>query len=171
MLNQAIHSMKTAALIYLCFFTAMVAAAQAGNRPDSLVLKELNARFNHNFVTGDTLSHSQILHPSFVYISASGEYINRGKYLANWQHGFNGHIYWDYRDERIQIFGTTALVHATNKYIIRQHGKERSGMAIYTDIYIKEDGVWKCVQAQVGAVQPSFYPADKTIVRQYDFRK
>ncbi len=143
----------------------------AAAQTDMEVLKKLNATFIHNYVTNDTVSHNKIIHKDFVYISSTGKYVNRKDYLAAWAHGFDGTIYWDYRDERINIFGNMALVHATNKFIIIQDGKEITGMALYTDVYVKENGEWKCVQAQIGKVLPENYPADNTIVKKYDFRK
>lgn len=144
--------------------------AQKNHMPDMKVLERLNARFIHNFVTNDTASHSKIIHKDFVYISSNGEYVNRKKYLEDWAHGFNGISYWDYRDERISIFGNIALVRATNKMITQRDGKEILSMVMYTDVYIKESGQWLCVQAQISKVSPEFYPPDETIVKKYDFR-
>ena len=137
---------------------------------DQEILRELNARFIHNFVTNDTFNHSKIIHKDFVHITSQGQYIKRDEYLRNWANGFRGYVYWDYRDERINIFGTTALVHATNKYLVRIDEKEFSGMTMYTDIYIKENGEWKCIQAQITKLSPEYYPGDETIVKKYDYR-
>jgi hypothetical protein len=42
------------------------------------------------------------------------------------------------------------------------------GMTLYTDTYVKENGTWKCIQAQITTVDPVNYPADETIVRKYN---
>lgn len=131
-------------------------------------LKALNAKFIHNFVTNDTASHSKIIHPDFVCLRSDGQYVNRKDYLLEWAHGYDGFKYWDYRDERITVFGTTALVRSQNKFIFVKDGKEVSGMATYTDVYIKEHGEWKCIQAQIGKVTPENYASDATIVRKYE---
>jgi hypothetical protein len=139
-------------------------------KTDMEQLKMLNATFIHNFVTMDTISHSKIIHPDFICISSDGRYINRKDYLDWWQHGFDGYKYWDYRDEQIKVFGSMALVHACNKWIVMREGKETTGMSMYTDTYIKENGQWKCVQAQITKLSPENYPGDETIVRKYDYR-
>lgn len=133
-------------------------------------LRELNARFIHNFVTNDTIAHSKIIHPRFVCITTDGKYVNRSDYLSSWAHGFDGFKYWDYRDENIQLFNGVALVHARNKYVVTRDGKEITGMSMYTDVYVKEDGEWKCIQAQISRVSPENYPGDETIVKKYDYR-
>lgn len=134
-------------------------------------LKRLNARFIHNFVTSDTASHSRIIHRDFIHVSSEGKYTARKDYLENWVHGFEGIVYWDYRDEDIRIFGNTALIHSQNKCISLKNGKEETSFWMYTDTYIKENGEWKCIQAQIARVSPAYYAADETIVRKYDLRK
>ena len=135
------------------------------------VLKKLNARFIHNFVMSDTASHSRIIHRDFIHVSSEGKYTARKEYLENWVHGFDGIVYWDYRDEDIRIFGSTALIHSQNKCISIKDGKEQVSYWMYTDTYIKENGEWKCIQAQIAKVAPQNAAADETIVRMYDYSK
>jgi hypothetical protein len=132
-------------------------------------LSALNARFIHNFVTNDVKSHAAITHERFVCITARGAREARNDYLTRWATGFDPEmiVYWDYRDEHISIFDAVALVRATNKHIIRKDGMESTGMTTYTDIYIDENGEWKCIQAQLTPVSPQHFPGDETIVEKY----
>jgi ketosteroid isomerase-like protein len=145
----------------------MIAIAQTTD--DMATLKKLNATFIHNFVTNDTASHNRIIHRDFVYVTSNGNVIGRKEYLDNWAHGFDPKVfkYWDYRDEKIRIFGNTALVRSINKFIVVNDGKETTGMTIYTDTYVKENGEWKCVQAQITRLDEKFYRGDDKIVRKY----
>jgi hypothetical protein len=138
--------------------------------PDMEILKKLNAMFIHNFVTDDVASHNLIIHKDFIRISSEGEYTGRKKYLEDWVHGFGDIKYWDYRNEDIKIFGNMALVRSQDKCIIIEEGKELISYWMYTDTYIKENGQWKCVQAQIGKVSPEHFAGDETIVRKYDYR-
>jgi hypothetical protein len=140
------------------------------NTDDNLAqLRALNAKFIHNFVTNDVASHDKIIRPEFVCITSKGQWVNRKDYLESWKTGFDPEIYlyWDYRDEKITIVGNTALVRSVNKYTILVSGKEVTAMSQYTDTYVKENGVWKCLQAQLTTVSPENYPGDETIVRKY----
>ncbi len=132
-------------------------------------LRALNARFIHNFVANDVPSHDAITHERFLYISTSGARVDRAEYLRQWATGFDPEVivYWDVRDERIDVFGDFALVRATNKHIQRTGGQEVTGMTAYTDAYVREAGRWLCVQAQLTAVSPENYPGDETIVNSY----
>ena len=132
-------------------------------------LRALNRRFIHNFITNDVPSHDAILHPDFICITPAGVRVGRADYLRAWATGFDaGRIpYYDYRDEKIDVFGDTALVRSTNKRVGLNDGVETVGMTMYTDIYVRRDGTWKCVQAQITPVTPANYPSDDTIVRKY----
>jgi len=162
--------MKKIAFYLIFSIISLSLAAQKDDASDMAKLKTLNATFINNFVTNDTASHSKIIHKDFVCLTSSGKYINRKDYLDDWAHGFNGFNYWDYREEDIKIFGSTALVHAKCKYVVLRNGKEVTGMSMYTDTYVKENGKWTCVQAHITQVAPENYAADDTIVRKYDFR-
>jgi len=132
-------------------------------------LRALNARFIHNFVTNDVPSHDAILHPGFINIWPTGQRWDRVTYLKYWATAFDPQIivYWDVRDELITLIGDVALVRATNRHTRRREGKEVTGMTMYTDTYLFENGAWKCIQAQLTTVAPEHQPADDTIVSVY----
>jgi ketosteroid isomerase-like protein len=141
------------------------------SRPDEAMdeLRALNARFIHNFVTNDVASHDAILHPEFINIWPTGQRWDRATYLKYWATAFDPAItvYWDVRDELITVIGNVALVRSTNKHTRRRDGKEVTGMTMYTDTYLSENGAWKCIQAQLTTVDPQHQPADDTIVSVY----
>jgi hypothetical protein len=157
-------------ILLVVFFLSVLFQTRAQNNDDMLKLKNLNAKFINNFVTNDTASHSKIIHKNFVCITSDGRYLNRQDYLNGWAHGFDGFKYWDYRDENIQLFGNVALVHSRNKYVLERERREITGMSMYTDVYLKENGEWKCVQAQITKVSPENYSGDETIVKKYDYQ-
>jgi hypothetical protein len=136
---------------------------------DLKALRALNARFINNFITNDVPAHDAITHARFLYISTSGARVERAEYLRQWATGFDPDVilYWDVRDERIDVFGDCALVRATNKHVERIGGREVMGMTVYTDTWVREGGRWLCVQAQLTAVSPENYPGDEMIVNSY----
>lgn len=132
-------------------------------------LRALNARFIENFVTNDVASHDAILHPDFINIWPTGQRWDRATYLKYWATAFDPKVivYWDVRDGFITVIGNVALVRATNKHTRRRDGKETTGMTMYTDTYLFENGAWKCIRAQLTSVAPEHQPADDTIVSVY----
>jgi ketosteroid isomerase-like protein len=132
-------------------------------------LRALNARFIHNFTTNDVPGHDAILHKDFICIDPNGRRVGREEYLKRWGGQFDPDRipYYDYRNEKIDVFGDTALLRSTNKGVRMVDGREVTGMTKYTDIYVKDGGAWKCVQAQLTRVAPEHYPPNSTIVRKY----
>ena len=132
-------------------------------------LRAINAKFIHNFVTSDVKSHDEIIHDRFLCIMPDGSKWDRDAYLRYWATGFNPEVivYLDNRDEMITLYENVALVRATNKYIRRSNGEEKTSMTVYTDTYVREAGKWKCIQAQLTSVAPQNWPGDETIVRKY----
>ncbi len=134
-----------------------------------LDLRALNARFIENFIRNDVKSHDALLHRDFLYIRSNGARVDRETYLKGWATGFDPKVivYWDVRDELITRIGNVALVRATNKEIIRRDGRDRASMSTYTDTYVFEGGLWKCIQAQITPVAPDQEPGDDTIISVY----
>jgi hypothetical protein len=132
---------------------------------DLAILRELNKRFIHNFVTNDAAGHSAILHPDFVEIGTTGARQDRAAYLLEWATGFDPKVitYWDMRDENIAVYDDVALVRAATKWI--RNGV--TGMTCYTDTYLRVGSQWLCVQAQLTPVAEKNYPADSSIVCEY----
>jgi hypothetical protein len=75
-------------LFYVFAFFAMNIKGQSTD--DLTLLKAINAKFIHNFVTNDVPSHDKILHERFVYINSKGEWVDRQAYLKDWKTGFDG---------------------------------------------------------------------------------
>lgn len=132
-------------------------------------LRALNALFIHNFITNDIRSHDAILHADFIGVQSDGSRISRADYLERWATGFDPDviIYWDVRDEVINIVGNVALVRATNKHVMRHNGRDNTGMTTYTDIYLYANGRWSCIQAQITPIAPSKEPGDETVITVY----
>lgn len=114
-------------------------------------LQQLNAAFIRNFINGDTVAHNEIIHKDFICIQSSGAIVDRDTYMKGWAKGYsNGQFSsFGYTDESIRIFGNMALVCSRTVYT-KQSGSK--GNSVYTDVYIKENGRWRCVQAQITAV-------------------
>lgn len=135
---------------------------------DLAELRALNRRFIHNFVTRDVASHDALLHPRFHCITPGGARMERDDYLAYWATAFDPAVlvYWDLRDERIECFGALALVSATNRWIRNQRPAPVDGATCYTDTYVREDGRWRCVLAQLTPVAaPGELDSDGVVVR------
>lgn len=123
---------------------------------DRAMLSQLNAQFIKNFITQDVKAHNEIIHSDFVCIENNGSIIGREEYLKNWATDYqnSGLESFTYTDEFIRIFGNVALVRSRSVFTKKQNGKLVTGYSVYTDTYVKEQGRWWCVQAQMTPVRP-----------------
>jgi hypothetical protein len=118
---------------------------------DVMQLSALNAQFIQNFLHNDTVAHNKIIYKDFVCIVSNGNVVKRDDYMKGWSHGYDPSFYRSFamQNELIRIFGNTALVRAETVYRYIDNGKEAIGTTVYTDTYIKLDGRWWCIQAQL----------------------
>jgi hypothetical protein len=121
---------------------------------DTKTLSALNARFIKNFITQDTTAHNEIIHKDFVCINNNGSISPRNEYMNGWSNGYetSGYTSFSFTDELIRLFGNMALVRSRTVYTKLKDGKTIQGSSVYTDTYIKENGRWWCVQAQITPV-------------------
>jgi Domain of unknown function (DUF4440) len=152
--------MKNKYAFTLCFlsFIHPVATAQTMNEKNSDDFRELgklNSQFIRNFINSDTVAHNKIIHHDFVCIQSNGAIVTREEYMKGWATGYqdSGYTAFEKTDEHIRIFGNTALVRSKTPYTKLMDGKIIQGASVYTDTYIKENGRWWCVQAQITAVK------------------
>ena len=124
---------------------------------DRAALSALNAQFIKNFINNDTVAHNEIIHEDFMCIESSGRIVERGEYMKDWAHGYDSKVFTSFtiQDEFIRLFGNVALVRSKTVYTKIVDGKSVNGNSVYTDTYVKENGRWWCVQAQItGVKQP-----------------
>ncbi len=121
---------------------------------DREALSMLNTQFIRNFIKHDTVAHNEIIHKDFVCIESNGQVVNRVQYMKDWAHDYQdgGFTSFTQGDEFIRIFGNVALVRSRTTSTRRKNGVNIAGGSIYTDTYVKENGRWWCVQAQITAI-------------------
>jgi archaellum component FlaG (FlaF/FlaG flagellin family) len=121
---------------------------------DTAELRELNSRFIKNFILMDTVAHNEIIHQDFVCINGNGTISNRREYMEAWATAYSktGYTTFSITDENIRIFTDMALVRSKTVYVKEVDGKQIAGNSVYTDTYIRENGRWWCVQAQITPV-------------------
>src|SRR5579859_588935 len=146
------------------FLTLLITAVYQGSyaqkmepssEGDKEALSKLNARFIINFITEDAAYHDLIIHRDFICIESNGAIVGREKYLKDWATGYqdSGYDTFGYTDEFIRIFGNAALIRAKTNYTKKKDGTVIKGSTIYTDTYVKENGQWLCVQAQITPIK------------------
>src|SRR5258708_1727876 len=150
--------MNRSTLSVILLFISLSSFSQSVKKDDRVVdraaLSKLNAQFIKNFINHDTVAHNEIIHKDFFCIENNGTMENRKEYMKNWATDYpsGGFTSFGYTDEFIRFFGDVALVRSKSVYTRIKNGKAISGTSVYTDTYIKENGRWWCIQAQITPV-------------------
>jgi ketosteroid isomerase-like protein len=145
----------TTLIITSCTNTPINMQTEETKEQDRKKLSELNAIFIKNFVTQDVASHAQLIHEDFVCIENNGSLVNREVYLKRWATDYeksNLDTFY-HTDENIRIFGNVALVRSKSVFTYFKDGTKETGYSIYVDTYLKENGIWRCIQAHMTPVK------------------
>ena len=80
-----------------------------------------------------------------------GAIVPRNAYMKAWATDYQngGFTSFHAQDEHIRIFGSMALVRSKTVFTRVKNGVTFGGSSVYTDTYVKENGRWWCVQAQI----------------------
>ena len=112
---------------------------------DEQTLMRLNQEYVDAFMNADVDWYRAHLADEFVVIESDGSILNKEQFLRN---TVKGPDVADYKlhEVNVRIYGTAALVRATGVWM-RDDGS--MGMSRYTDVYVRENGDWKTVSAQI----------------------
>ncbi len=104
---------------------------------------------NHDYIAsvqnGDVGRFDEILAADFYCSNPDGSLINREGFLAQTARpvtisNLRAH------DVLIRLFGDAAIIHARTTYTL-QDGTDGAGR--YTDVWVRQNGSWRCVSAHV----------------------
>lgn len=146
--------MKKVLPVILIFAIAPFALIAQQSSSERVMLIKLNNQFIQNWITVDSAAHNKILHRDFICVLANGMIIDRKTYLEEWVNTFayNPAACADFTHgvNEVRIFGDCALIVGYTRYKIRStSGAWEQRTTPYTDTYIKFEGKWLCVQAQL----------------------
>jgi len=118
---------------------------RGSQQSDEQTLARLNQEYVAAFMNADVDWYRAHLADEFVVIESDGSVLNKEQFL---RHTVKGPDVADYKlhEVDIRIYGNTALVRATGVWT-RENGK--MGMSRYTDVYVRKNGGWKTVSAQI----------------------
>lgn len=117
---------------------------------DEATLRQLNTEYVASFVNSDPAHYDRLLAPDFVAIASTGAVVDRTSFLRNAANP-SGMRSFVAADVTIQIVGdNVGIIQARTPYT-RLDGT--TGDTRYTDIWVKRDGRWWALRAQVTPIR------------------
>ncbi len=136
--------------------TAPTHAPWQGKDPsgdDLSVLRQLNEHYVRAFRESDVAWYDAHLADDYVAVYGNGAFHDRASALSDFaKPTFREHLKSFPVDRvRIRRFDDVALIHAENAFEFKDG---RRAISRYTDIWVKQNGQWRCVAAHITAHQP-----------------
>ena len=120
--------------------------AEVGTDEDTI--RALNAGYVRAFMKSDAEWYDRHLMPDFMCILTSGAVVDRSTFVENAKKAHTT-ISYDLSDVKIRVHGDVALVSALGTWE-RKDGTR--GRTRYVDVWVRKEGSWKAVSAQLTAV-------------------
>lgn len=143
-LNTLSSKVFAASLIAMPFFGTP--ATKESN--DEQAIRELNAGYVRAFMNSDADWYDRHLTADFMCILTNGTVVDRATFLANAGKPHTT-LSYDLSELGIRVHGDVALVTALGTWT-RKDGS--NGRTRYIDVWVRKDGMWKAVSAQLTAV-------------------
>ena len=130
---------------------AMAVALLGQNRSGEMqeeILK-LEEEFGRAMVKNDAEAIGRFLAEDWIIIDPDGGIIDRARFLGVIKSGALTHQTMDSTDMRIRIYANTATVTALTTSTGKYMGQEFKTQERATDVFVKENGQWRCVISQL----------------------
>ncbi len=145
-------------LFALCPLVVMATWAQAadlpaGTRSDEEQIKTLETQLVQAQMKGDISAIENYYADDCWIIHSDGKPSTKAEEIANLKAGSLKYESIDVRNEKIRIYGDTAIVNLDVSFKGAISGKPYNGDLRRTQVWVKQDGNWKTVAYQVTRIQ------------------
>ncbi len=137
--------------ILLILFTTTNSHAQNLNK-DTTIIKNLEVDWHYAYVTHDIHLISKVLAEDFINLGRTGGRNNKLQTLENFKKDSSVYEYCYPFDFEFRVYKNTIIVLCNSKEKGTTNGVPFSATYFSHDIFIKENGIWKCVLASVGLI-------------------
>ena len=112
---------------------------------DEKMIRDLNDQYIAASLSGDVEWFRAHLGDDFVCIESDASVLDKAAFLAMTSRGSDLAEY-HLEEVGVRFYGDVALVRATGRWKARNGSP---GLSRYLDIYVRRDGEWKAVSAQI----------------------
>ena len=133
-------------LVAICLPIAAQRENVAGD--ESTRVLSLENAWNQAEVKHDARALSLLLAETFEFTDDDGHFMNKSQWLAHIRNGVDHYEQLGNSGMAVHLYGNVAVATGIYQDKIREKGKVVSRSGRFTDIWIKQNGEWKCVASQ-----------------------
>jgi ketosteroid isomerase-like protein len=147
--------MKRAYVGALCLFVfAAVSFGQGKGKQAEQEITKLEADYILAVLKNDVPGIEKIVADDWVIIDAEGNLIDRDRALRAIRSGTLTHQEMKAQDERVRVYGDTAVYTALVSIKGKYAGAEFASKERATDVFVRREGRWQCVLTQTTSYNP-----------------
>ena len=133
-------------LVAMCLPIAAQHGRPAGD--ESARVLSLENAWNQAEVKHDARALSMLLAETFEYTDDDGHFMNKSQWLAHIRNGVDHYEQLGNSGVAVHLYGNVAVATGIYQDKIREKGKVVARSGRFTDIWIQQNGAWKCVASQ-----------------------
>lgn len=141
--------MVTAAAIVALAVGACPTVAGDDAQSISAELLQLERDWSQAFVKNDAAAIGRYLADDWVVIGEEGDITGRAAFLEEIRSGRLVFEKMDLDDMKVRSYGNAAVVIGRATSAGKYQGQAFSGQSRWTDVFVRQDGGWRCVSAQL----------------------
>jgi len=142
----------TPLMIALCAGMVLAQKPAASGKAAEDELKQIENNWSDAQKTRNVDKLRDILADDWVGLGWDGEISDKAKALADLKSPSNSLDNIEIGPMKVRIFGNTAVVTGSDTEKSREYGKDSSGKYIWTDVFVKQKGMWRAVASQSAKV-------------------
>jgi len=133
-------------LVAICLPIAAQRENVAGD--ESARVLSLENAWNQAEVKHDARALSMLLAETFAFTDDDGHFMNKSQWLAHIRNGVDHYEQLGNSGMAVHLYGNVAVATGIYQDKIREKGKIVARSGRFTDIWIQQNGEWKCVASQ-----------------------
>jgi ketosteroid isomerase-like protein len=139
----------SAGCVFLVAACLVVAAQHASVAADqSARVLSLENAWNQAEVKHDTKALNALLAETFDFTDDDGRFMNKSQWLAHIRSGVDHYEQLSSSGMAVHLYGNVAVATGMYQDKITERGKGVMRSGRFTDIWIQQNGEWKCVASQ-----------------------
>jgi ketosteroid isomerase-like protein len=135
---------------------ALVARAQTprGQDEDAKTVLALESAWNQAEMKADAPALRLLLADTFRNTDEDGSFADKAQWLARIKSGSDHYEQLSNQNQEVQVYGSAAVVTGEYREKMRSNAKTITRKGRFTDVWVKMDGVWKCVASHATLIAP-----------------
>jgi ketosteroid isomerase-like protein len=145
---------KISACIFVLAMLCLAARLGSGADDDGSIIASMESAWVQAEMAHDAHALEPLLADTFVNTDDDGSFMNRTQWLSHVGRGDDHYQQLAVDGQAVRVYGNAAVVTGRYHEKIEVKGKVTESRGRFTDVWVKQNGTWKCVASQSTLAKP-----------------